>query len=175
MLSQGRGGAGLVTSASGQYLHVMGGFTGKENNEVHSFSLETQTWDCPRCPAHTPGGSGMPFRSGALQLIFNCPCSCSIGTPIWWYASHSACVQQPDSLFVAAPDLCLHERQFSSFAGVYLAAQRMSAVLAVHMPITLCCLEARLSLVILGMLELGVSPTPPFAGIRCVCCLGDLR
>ena len=166
MLSQGRGGASLVTSACGRYLHVMGGFTGKEDNEVHSFSLETHTWDCPRCPAHTLGGSGMPFRSGCRPV------------PIVLVMRHKHSQMLIRSLLSLLPateqpvhgsaELCLHDWQFSSFAGVCLAPQRMPAALVVPMPITSCCLGARLSLVTLGITELGVFPMPPFVGIRCV-------
>ncbi len=46
---QGRGGAGLVASASGDALFVIGGFAGHELNDVHRFNLATSTWDCPEC------------------------------------------------------------------------------------------------------------------------------
>jgi hypothetical protein len=46
---QGRGGAGLVASADGQSLFVVGGFAGYELNDVHRFDLATRVWDCPVC------------------------------------------------------------------------------------------------------------------------------
>ena len=46
---QGRGGAGLVASAAGDALFVIGGFAGHELNDVHRFDLVTRTWDCPEC------------------------------------------------------------------------------------------------------------------------------
>ncbi|CAL5218389.1 g61 [Coccomyxa viridis] len=46
---KGRGGAGLVASASGDALFVIGGFAGYELNDVHRFELAAGTWDCPDC------------------------------------------------------------------------------------------------------------------------------
>ena len=46
---QGRGGAGLVASASGDALFVLGGFAGHELNDMHRCDLGTRTWDCPDC------------------------------------------------------------------------------------------------------------------------------
>lgn len=59
VIMQGRGGPGLVASADGSSLYVVGGFAGYELNDVHRFDLGTRTWDCPACCS----GEGAPDRS----------------------------------------------------------------------------------------------------------------
>ena len=64
--SQGRGGPGLVASSSGDALFVIGGFAGRELNDVHRFDLGTSAWDCPGCcSAHEEAAAAqrLPPRS----------------------------------------------------------------------------------------------------------------
>jgi hypothetical protein len=49
MHAQGRGGPGLVASTSGDALFVIGGFAGRELNDVHRFDIASASWDCPSC------------------------------------------------------------------------------------------------------------------------------
>ncbi|KAK9804298.1 hypothetical protein WJX72_005521 [[Myrmecia] bisecta] len=58
---QGRGGAGLAATASGNALYVIAGFAGKEMSDVHRFDLLRNMWDCPNCIGHTT--SDIPARS----------------------------------------------------------------------------------------------------------------
>ena len=41
----GRGGAGFVASADGASLFVVGGFAGRETNDVHRFDIATAAWE----------------------------------------------------------------------------------------------------------------------------------
>ncbi|BDA51022.1 Nitrile-specifier protein 5 [Coccomyxa sp. Obi] len=61
---KGRGGAGLVASADGGSLFVVGGFAGYELNDVHRFDLAQRTWDCPACcSTEAAAASLLPARS----------------------------------------------------------------------------------------------------------------
>ena len=42
----GRGGAGFAASADGRSLFVVGGFAGRETNNVHRFDLDARRWTC---------------------------------------------------------------------------------------------------------------------------------
>lgn len=64
--SQGRGGPGLVASADGKCLYVVGGFAGHELNDVHRFDLAARAWDCPACcsgEAAAAAAAQLPARS----------------------------------------------------------------------------------------------------------------
>ena len=62
--AQGRGGPGLVASTTGDALFVIGGFAGRELNDVHRFEIASGSWDCPGCcSVPKEAASQLPARS----------------------------------------------------------------------------------------------------------------